>query len=354
LRVASVPASHVYVRHLSHPNGIEPVVRLADPIPADNRKVPGGWWPPLMLEPGWIAEHHDEFDVFHVHFGFDAVTTKDLVELIDELRRHRKPLVYTVHDLRNPHHPDPGVHEDQLDLLTSAAHTLITLTPGAAHAVQQRWGREAQVLPHPHVLSSERIKRARARQQDFVVGVHVKSLRANMDPLAILDTLAETVSALPGAVLQIDVHDEIFDPDNHWFAPDVGRALLAYGHRDRVRVRVHPYFTDAQLWDYLDSLAVSVLPYRFGSHSGWLEACHDLGTEVIAPNCGFYGEQRPCELFELNESRFEPETLQRAVTTAHRRWSAGISAPRASWAQRRNERVALSRAHAELYREAVA
>ncbi|KRD06106.1 hypothetical protein ASE48_16595 [Mycobacterium sp. Root265] len=352
LRIASVPASHVYVQHLSHPGELEPVVRLNDPVPTDGRKVPGGWWPPLMLESGWIAHHHDDFDAFHIHFGFDAVTTQDLVDVVEQLERHQKPLIYTVHDLRNPHHPDPSAHEDQQDVLVAAAHTLITLTEGAARAVEDRWGRRPHVLPHPHVLGSQWIERPRSRSEQFVVGVHVKSLRANMDPLAILDTLVESVTALPGAVLQIDVHDEIFEQDNHWFAPDVGRTLLEYQRNERVRVAVHPYFTDAELWDYLASLNVSVLPYRFGSHSGWLEACHDLGTEVIAPSCGFYREQRQCEVFELTEGTFDENSLHRAVSATHRRWSAGISAPRASWADRYRERVALSAEHARLYDEA--
>lgn len=352
MRIASVPASHVYVRHLSHPEEVESVVRLDDPLPPDGRKVPGGWWPPLMLEPGWIARHHDDFDVFHIHFGFDAVTTQDLVDVVDQLERYRKPLFYTVHDLRNPHHADPSAHDDQQDVLVSAAHTLITLTGGAAHAVDERWGRRPHVLPHPHVLGSRWIERARPRSAEFVVGIHVKSLRANMDPLAILDTLVESSAALPGAVLQIDIHDEIFDPANHWFAPDVGRALMEYARHQQVRVEVHPYFTDAQLWEYLASLNVSVLPYRFGSHSGWLEACHDLGTEVIAPSCGFYSEQRPCEVFELTEDTFDELSLHRAVSAAHSRWAAGTSAPRASWAGRYGERVALSSEHARLYREA--
>lgn len=352
MRIASVPASHVYVQHLSHPGELEPVVRLNDPVPTDGRKVPGGWWPPLMLESGWIAHHHDDFDAFHIHFGFDAVTTQDLVDVVEHLERHEKPLIYTVHDLRNPHHPDPSAHEDQQDVLVAAAHTLITLTEGAARAVEDRWGRRPHVLPHPHVLGSQWIERPRSRSEQFVVGVHVKSLRANMDPLAILDTLVESVTALPGAVLQIDVHDEIFDPDNHWFAPDVGRTLLEYQRNERVRVAVHPYFTDGELWDYLASLNVSVLPYRFGSHSGWLEACHDLGTEVIAPSCGFYREQRQCEVFELTEGTFDENSLHRAVSATHRRWSAGISAPRASWADRYRERVALSAEHARLYDEA--
>jgi hypothetical protein len=43
LRVASVPASHVYVRHLADPAGVDAVRRLSDPVPRDGRKVPGGW-----------------------------------------------------------------------------------------------------------------------------------------------------------------------------------------------------------------------------------------------------------------------------------------------------------------------
>ena len=30
---------------------------------------------------------------------------------------------------------------------------------------------------------------------------------------------------------------------------------------------------------------------KFGTHSGLLEACRDLGTAVVAPACGAYGDQ---------------------------------------------------------------
>ena len=55
----------------------------------------------LMAEPGGVTENRDHFKVFHVHFGFDAIAPEDLREVVDELTRHHKPLVYTVHDLRN-------------------------------------------------------------------------------------------------------------------------------------------------------------------------------------------------------------------------------------------------------------
>ena len=350
LRVASVPASHVYVRHLADPRGLDAVRRLPDPVPPDGRRVPGGWWPPLMLEPGWVTENHDQFEVFHVHFGFDAIAPEVLRQVVDELKRHDKPLIYTVHDLRNPHHCERTVHDEQQDVLVAAANTLITLTPGAARAVLERWGRKALILPHPHVLDSARIGRPRRRHGRFVVAMHAKSVRANMDPLTVLDTLVPVVAELPGAILQVDVHDEIFNAENYWYAPELGAAMLTHGRHDHVEVRVHPYFTDDQLWDYLSSITVSVLPYRFGTHSGWLEACFDLGTAVLAPSCGFYHEQRPCEVFDLTEESFDADSLDRAVRTTYDRWVKGLDAPRAHWCQRRAERVRLAQSHRSVYR----
>jgi len=254
-----------------------------------------------------------------------------------------------VHDLRNPHHSEPMMHDKQQDVLLEAAHALITLTPGAARAILQRWGRTAQVLPHPHVLDRARIRRPRPRQDRFVVAVHAKSVRANMDVLPVMDTLVPLVQSLPNAVLQLDVHDEIFEPGNHWYAPELGTRLVEYDRHDHIEVRVHPYFTDDELWDYLSSISLSVLPYRFGTHSGWLEACFDLGTAAVVPTCGFYSEQRTCEVFDFTEDSFDPRSLHRAVQTQYDRWAAGIEAPRARWPQRRAERETIAQAHREIY-----
>ncbi|MEV8100304.1 hypothetical protein [Streptomyces sp. TLI_235] len=102
VRVASVPAGHVYVRHLASLGARWPVTRLADPRPCGAPSSSQRWWPPVMLDPVWVRENADRFDVFHLHFGFDAQTPEQLAELVEELRRRHKPLVYTVHDLENP------------------------------------------------------------------------------------------------------------------------------------------------------------------------------------------------------------------------------------------------------------
>ena len=131
VRVLSVPSGHVYVAHLTSPQVHDDVVRLADPVvPGD---VPAAqWWPPPALEAQWVADHHREFDLAHLHFGFDNREPAELAEWVAVLRAHRKPLVYTVHDLRNPHHEDRLLHDQQLDVLIPNADALVTLTPGAA------------------------------------------------------------------------------------------------------------------------------------------------------------------------------------------------------------------------------
>ncbi|MET0928824.1 MAG: hypothetical protein ABWX74_04870, partial [Aeromicrobium sp.] len=94
LRVASVPSSHVYVRHLSPDvDDVLPAVeRLADPPPTDGPAEQSRWWPPAMLEAGWVADHAEEFDVLHLHFGFDARTPRELQDVVDALRAAGRPL----------------------------------------------------------------------------------------------------------------------------------------------------------------------------------------------------------------------------------------------------------------------
>lgn len=348
IRIASVPSSHVYVRHLS-PVGTEPddVVRLPDPPPAAaSNAAQSRWWPPAMLDAQWVATHADTFDVFHLHFGFDARTPDELSELVAALRAAGKPIVYTVHDLRNPHHVERGAHDEQLDVLIPAADAIVTLTAGAAAEIERRWGRVAEVVPHPHVVDLETAARARRARDGldgrFRVGLHVKSLRASMDARAVLPVLARAVRALPDAVLQVNGHRDVLEPGGAKFDADL--AALLEGLGSEIDLRVHDFLPDDELWGYLAGLDVSVLPYRHGTHSGWLEACRDLGTDVIAPSCGFYAEQGPVHTYALDESTFDEHSLVAAVRRAHARPHAPVDLD-----ERRRQRSAVAAAHHDLY-----
>jgi glycosyltransferase involved in cell wall biosynthesis len=345
--VASIPSGHVYVRHLQDPGRSERVVRLPDPAVANGNPA-AQWWPPAMLEPDWVRDHADEFDVMHVHFGFDHQPPATLRRLGEALRHHRKPLVLTVHDLRNPHHQEPELHDAQLGVLVECADAVITLTPGAAEEIRRRWGRTAHVLPHPHVVEEPRLSRPRREHPGFVIGVHVKSLRANMDPMPVIEQIVDDLSGMPGAVLRVDAHTDVMDHAGRPQAQRVSAGLARLAAAGLIDLHVHDYFTDDELWDYLSSLDVSVLPYRFGTHSGWLEACFDLGTVVLAPDCGYYSEQRPCITYALPgtpEASPEVPTLTRALRHVHEQRPSWRADPVARKAERQN----LARAHEEIY-----
>lgn len=354
IRVASVPASHVYVQHLAPVTALDElpaIARLRDPDPDDPERPAGAkWWPPTMLEPAWVRAH-PEFDLMHLQFGFDARSPAQLQQLVDALRETGRPLVYTVHDLRNPHHEHRDAHDAQLDVLIPAAAALVTLTPGTAAEIRRRWGAEARVLPHPHVVDLDTMRRMsdrtpRSPGDAFRVGVHVKSLRASMNPLPVLRVLTEVVRELSGAVLQVNGHTDVLRPGERY-----DRALAEFleeaAAEGLLELHVHDFLDDAALWAYLSSLDASVLPYRFGTHSGWLEACRDLGTAVIAPDCGYYREQGPVFEYRNHDDVFDPQSLRAAVHRAYRTASPvplGVE-------QRIVQREAIARAHAQLYEE---
>jgi glycosyltransferase involved in cell wall biosynthesis len=353
LTVASVPAGHVYVRHLAPESGPGGVVRLADPDPdRPGRSAVQKWWPPVMLRPEWVREH--DVDVFHLQFGFDACSPAQLAELVATLRERGTPYVHTAHDLRNPHHESRAAHDAQLDVLLPAADAIVTLTPGAAAEIARRWGREAIVLPHPHVVELDTAARIRAQREreprpEFRIGLHVKSLRASMDPLRLLPTLVETKRSLPGAVLQVNAHRDVLDDDGARYDARLAGLLRRHAEAGDLELEVHDFLPDDELWRYLASLDVSVLPYRFGTHSGWLEACRDLGTTVVAPSCGYFAEQGPVLGYIHDEESFDPDTLAAAVTRAYEerpRWGASLD-------ERRAQRAGVAAAHERLYRSLV-
>lgn len=343
LRVLSVPAGHVYVRHLSDPAGTDAVDRLPDPQPPG--APPGArWWPPPALEAGWVREHAGEFDLCHVHFGFDARSPEQLQALVDALRDSGRPLVYTVHDLSNPHHDDPTLHSAQLDVLVPAADALVTLTPGAAAEIRRRWGREARVVPHPHVAEDAVLRRPRPRRAEFVVGLHLKSLRANMDPVGVLEPLLEVVPSLPRAVLRVDAHTDVMTPGFTRHDPALAALLRSAAEAGRLELHVHDFFDDEAFFAYLQAIDLSVLPYRFGTHSGWLEACYDVGTRVLAPDCGFYAEQQDCLVFRA-EGPQRGASIGAGVRAAH----AATLPWRADPEARAEERRRVAAEHRRIY-----
>ncbi|MCH1868715.1 glycosyltransferase family 1 protein [Nocardioides sp. CFH 31398] len=357
IEVVSVPAGHPYVQQ-AIAAGTDVVLR-PDPDPDDpTRPATGRWWPPVALDPTWVADQ--AFDVLHLHFGYDDRSPAELGRLADVLDAKGVPLVLTLHDLRNPHHEDPALLQAQLDVLVPRAADLVTLTEAAADVVADRWGRRPLVLPHPHLVDLGAMAEIRAerrrRAEELpapVVGLAIKELRRSSDPLRLLPTLVDVVRRHPAARLRVTVHEEVRHPDRLDRDPAacaVVEALDDLAHDpggEHVDVVWHERLSDADLWRELAGQHVAVLPYRHGTHSGWLEACHDVGTRVLAPSSGCYGSQGADAVFTADEDSVDTDSLAEALTGLLRQPSDVLAGDEPS--QRATQREAVARAHGELY-----
>ena len=295
LRVASVPAGHPYVRHLQPADEsavARPVVRLADPLP--DPAEPARWWPPVVLDAGWLAEHADEVDLLHVHFGTESYDLEHLRRVVDAAHAAGLPLVHTVHDLVNPQLVDQGPHRSHLRLLVTEADELLTLTEGAADEVERTYGRRPVVVPHPHLLPLDADAPVGTARDGAVVGVSLRDLRPNVDGPGTVGTLLAAAELLAEAGTPVSVRVDVNERVRDATALAEVRELVAAapGHL-AVSLVEHPRLDDDELASALADLDVVVLPYSHGTHSGWVELSWDLGVPVAAPRVGHVADQHP-------------------------------------------------------------
>jgi hypothetical protein len=296
LRVAAVPAQHAYIQNSTAFVRAEGLIALlADPAPPE--APVGQWWPPVMLDPQWIDANASSFDLMHVHFGIESFDLAHLEAVVDALHRTDHALVFTVHDLENPQLSQQALYRRQLTTLVEGADELITLTEGAARHVETVWGRQATVIPHPSMLSEHAaasIKRSGVIGSGALrLGVHLRDLRPNIDALGTVRLMISAAERLVhggrNVVVVVDVNDRVRDED----VREQLRRLTESS--PLVEFNEHPRATDDELAASIADIDIEVLPYRYGTHSGWLELCWDIGVGVLAPEIGFYSQQHPDE-----------------------------------------------------------
>jgi hypothetical protein len=291
--------------------------------PAD---VPSPW-----LDAGYLAAHADDLDVLHVHSGFGHLDAGTLECWTESVRRLGIPLVVTVHQLPDPARPTAARHDAHLAALLATAELVLTLTPGAAEEITDRFGRTPIVVAHPSVgvpdpeLGAER----------GLVGVLLGGASsASSDPVAVVR------AALSGAVsgggrlrVLVDEAGAVFLDDRLREAADAGDLELV----------VH----DGDLARQLQQLHVAVLSERCGTHSRDLEICRDVGTRVVAPGCGWFADQWSEVVTYAHD---EDEGLDAVSLTAAVGAALTRPMPRpADRAWREEQRAAVQRVHAEVY-----
>ncbi|MFS0866283.1 glycosyltransferase [Microbacterium sp. 179-B 1A2 NHS] len=352
IRVLAVPAAHPYIERISAAAG----VTVLPDVPVAGADA-GVWWPPAALDPAWIASHRDDADLLHVHFGTESFPAGHLTACIEAAHTAGWPVVYTLHDLEHPQLGDNTAYERQLDELVSGADAVVTLTPGAAAEISKRWGRDALVVPHPSILADAASLAPPSADGTRRIGVHLKDLRPNVDGPGTVRALIGAVHALRET--GVDVHGEV----------RLHRRVRDERARDEVRrlaqgtahltLREDDRLSDDELTAALSALDACVLPYRHGTHSGWLELCWDLGVPVAAPALGFYRQQHA----DGSVASFAPADAASLAAAVRELWQADATRPgsterAALVTRRRGERVrtdaAAAAQHADLYAELVA
>lgn len=330
MRVASVPRRHVYTRHIGWPgDGVE---RIATPDATYRASD--------LVDAAWVRAHRDDFDCMHTHFGFGDVGLGPMQDWLDALAEEDRPLVHTVHDIENPHRSDQHHLHGQLDLLVPAAAAVITLTEQAADRVERCWGRRPVVLAHPHVVELQRVGRRRPPKEQLVVGVHLKDLRAAVHGPALWNAVADVVGEDGRFRLRVDAYPAAVE--RH---ADAAEHLDRLRRRPGVEVVLAPYGTDEEFEAYVRSVDVALLPYRWGTHSGWAEACLDVGTQVIAPDRTCIPAQHP-SIHGADLDAADPRPQLRAALEAcwqHR------DRPPLTQELRARQRRDLAAAHAQIY-----
>lgn len=295
--------------------------------------------PPPWLDVAHLQAHAEDIDVLHLHTGDAGVAALAGECWAETVRRLGIPLVVTVHRL--PRAADSvrsaleKRHDAHLEAVLATAEVVLTLTPGAADEIADRFGRTAIVVAHPTVVVPDPDRGAERGRVGLRLGPPTPGIPG---PGALVRaTLSGAVSG--GGRLRVLV------TDGRWAGP-LARELADRGELELI---VH---AQGELPAQLHELHVAVLPEPAGTHSRDLEICRDVGTRVVAPTAGWFAEQWSEVVPYATEGRgrLDPLSLTGAVDAALAR-----PMPRpADRAWRDEQRDAVRQVHAAVYRQVAA
>jgi hypothetical protein len=322
--VATIPNDDAYVTAVLPPDAV-----LAEP---STGRSP---W----LDVAHLEAHASEIDVLHLHTGDAGVAALAGQCWAETVRRLGLPLVVTVHRL-----PPSGWgardavearHDAHLEAVLATAEVVLTLTPGAADEIGDRFGRTAIVVAHPSVATPDPERGA----ERGLVGLRLGPPSAGVPDAGALAraTLSGAVSG--GGRLRVLAADE------GWAGPVVGQLA----GRGELELVVH---RPEDLPGQLQELHVAVLPEPCGTHSRDLEICRDVGTRVVAPTCGWFAGQWSEVVPYATDGRGRLDRLS-LISAVEEALTRPMPRP-ADRGWRAEQRDAVRQVHAAVYRQVAA
>jgi hypothetical protein len=332
--VATVPFATSYADAVL-PDGVE---RVGPDV------LPSPW-----LDPAHLTAHAAEVDVLHLNGGYEHLTVPEMESWTAAVRRCDVPLVVTVHDLTAVDGADSGTHPGaartraraHLRALLATAEVVLTLTPGAADEIADRFGRTAIVVAHPSLAGPT----PGIGRETRLVGLHLGALGPEVAQPHELVRGALSGALSGGGRLRVDV-DPAVD-----LAERLPELLDLAGAGEVELARSRP--VDPAGWvRYLQELHVSVVPQRTRTHSSWIELCRDAGTRAVVPGGGHQREQWSDVVLYGNDpmTGLDAASLSSAVLAALTRPAPA----RVDRAWRSEQLAAVRRVHAQVYEQVAA
>jgi hypothetical protein len=302
-------------------------------LPSDVVRVGPAGVPSPWLDSRHLVAHADDVDVVHLHTPFDHLGERELECWTETLRRLGVPLVMTVHEVP----PAGGAAHARLATVLATAEVVLTLTPGAADEVAERFGRTAIVVACPWLTAPD----PEAGAERGLVGLRLPAATAARPDASELVRAALSGAVSGGGRLRV-LADA---PDDDGFPTGIAE-LAERGDVELVRCR--PGGLAAQL----QQLHVAVLPEEGGRHSRELEMCRDVGTGVVAPRRGWFAEQWSEVVTYVTDETGAPDAVSVAAAVA-----AALTRPMPrpadrSW--RLAQAAAVTRVHADVYAQVAA
>ena len=220
----------------------------------------------------WIESNSDRFDLMHVLGDVEGVEQEDLTAL----QETGKPLVYTYAGNSRP----ASLSET---ILMRGADRIVVNSHQAHSDANEIHGRQATLVPHSHVLSLEAMGHLAPgrRIPPFTIGFALDSLSPDPTGETIVEVMTRMARESSCFRARVDVEASSFEPES---APgSLAPLLTGLARRGQLDLRVHERFGSLEISDFAVGVDMAVVSSWTGPGIGWIEACRDAGTAVIAP-----------------------------------------------------------------------
>jgi len=257
--------------------------------------------------PEYLDLHYPNttYDIVHIHFSFDKISTIELETLLKYFKERKKPTVWTLHSKESQRIRNYGNGEYQ-KLLFKYADKIISPTEGAATWCENILGkhrRDITVIPLGFMADPrdiDRLQRSNIVKNPKLFTMLVGEFRENKEFIQSVINFLQC-SDLADFKLQL-----IFKPIpllkasghiNHDMA-----LFYTLTQHPRIEILSKPEITNDEInTAFLRSFAV-IIAYKWGTHSGQIEQAKDCGCHIVASDVGFYKEQwEDVCLYKYNE-----------------------------------------------------